>query len=100
MHRIERVRNGLRKSGSNVLLFMLPVLLDSSNAATQEAEEELPWVPEAALSRLEAGQRLRVELLEGLRRTGRFRDQIGDCLTMHDGAVVGLLIPRWVQRWP
>ena len=99
MRRLARSPGLLGTSDIQVILVTLAVLLGGPQASAQEARESQRTDPEAALARLEAGQRLRVELMEGARETGRYRNHVGDSLRMHDGAVVTIAMDDLRKVW-
>ncbi|MDX1578167.1 MAG: hypothetical protein R3266_06770, partial [Gemmatimonadota bacterium] len=99
MGRAERVRGRLGTSLIKVLLVAVPLLLGGARPAAQEVQDGRRIDPEAVLLRLEVGQRLRIELLEGARETARYRGHVDDSLRMYDGLEVNVALGDLRKLW-
>lgn len=81
------------------VLSALALLCGQALAGQEPGAEEVDPGPASVLERLEAGQRLRVELAEGRREEGRLRRFVGDSLTIDDGAAVTVSVGGVADLW-
>lgn len=94
--------SSLRPFGAPCLATAMTVLLvafGGQPAYGQNSSDVARPGPATALEKLEAGQRLRVELVQGRREEGRFRGLAGDSLVLGDGRQVTFSIDELEGIW-